>query len=282
MPATNITYTANFTAAATITVAASTNAGGSVTGSGIFFVGSNVLITASASNGWWFLGWNDGVTNNSRTIVVSSNMNYTALFAPTAVITVLASPTNGGRVTGGGTYVVGSNAVLTATASNFWIFTSWNDSVTNNPRTVVVPSGGWSYTANFGLRDSVGDGIPDWWRAQYFGGDGTTNNASSCATRDFDNDGLNNLAEYLAGTDPTNAVSRLAIINITIVTNDVLITWIGGTNAWQAIECNSNLTDTNAWSAIFTNSPPTTVTNTLPHPGAGAATKLFYRIKAWR
>jgi len=31
--------------------------------------------------------------------------------------------------------------------------------------------------------DSIGDGIPNWWRARYFGGDGTTTNATSCATR---------------------------------------------------------------------------------------------------
>ncbi len=32
--------------------------------------------------------------------------------------------------------------------------------------------------------DSVGDGIPDLWRAQYFGGYGTTTNALSTATGD--------------------------------------------------------------------------------------------------
>jgi hypothetical protein len=47
-------------------------------------------------------------------------------------------------------------------------------------------------------RDSVGDGIPDWWRAQYFGGTGTTTNAWSCATADPDQDGVDNYREYIA------------------------------------------------------------------------------------
>jgi len=59
--------------------------------------------------------------------------------------------------------------------------------------------------------DSVGDGIPDWWRAFYFGGDGTTTNAQSCATCDSDMDGLTTREEWIAGTDPTSAFSTFRI-----------------------------------------------------------------------
>lgn len=55
--------------------------------------------------------------------------------------------------------------------------------------------------------DSVGDGIPDWWRAQSFGGDGTTTDADSVASGDPDHDGVDNLHEYLADTSPTDARS---------------------------------------------------------------------------
>lgn len=50
--------------------------------------------------------------------------------------------------------------------------------------------------------DSVGDGIPDWWRKYYFGGDGKTTNGQSCVTADPDGDSMNNLAEYTAGNNP--------------------------------------------------------------------------------
>jgi hypothetical protein len=74
------------------------------------------------------------------------------------VLTVQANPAAGGSVTGGGTYVVGSNALLAATASNLWRFSNWNDSVTNNPRTVVVVSN-TAYTANFSAPPDIGPAL---------------------------------------------------------------------------------------------------------------------------
>ena len=150
VPPSNITYTANFSPAGTVAVGVNTNAGGSVTGSGTFMVGSNALLTATASNGWRFIRWNDNATNNPRTVIVKSNVTYTAVFAPTASVIVQANPVNGGGVSGGGTYVVGSTALLTAAASNTnWRFIGWNDGPTNSPRTVVVQAGTTTYTANF-------------------------------------------------------------------------------------------------------------------------------------
>jgi sugar lactone lactonase YvrE len=55
--------------------------------------------------------------------------------------------------------------------------------------------------------DTVGDGIPDAWRAQYFGGGGTNTNSVSCATCDADGTGQNNMFKYIAGLDPTNPAS---------------------------------------------------------------------------
>lgn len=45
--------------------------------------------------------------------------------------------------------------------------------------------------------DGDGDGLQDEWESAHFG------NLKETATGDFDGDGLNNLAEYKAGTDPT-------------------------------------------------------------------------------
>jgi hypothetical protein len=57
------------------------------------------------------------------------------------------------------------------------------------------------------LPDSVGDGIPDWWRQFYFGGDGASTNGQSCATCDADGTGQNNFFKYVVGLNPTNSVS---------------------------------------------------------------------------
>ena len=51
-------------------------------------------------------------------------------------------------------------------------------------------------------------GIPAWWKIQYFG---ATNGTNTAALEDWDGDGMNNLAEYQAGTCPTNAQSLLRI-----------------------------------------------------------------------
>ena len=75
---------------------------------------------------------------------------------------------------------------------------------------------GYLSVGNQGL-DSVGDGIPNSWRSQFFGGDGTTTNSQSCASCDPDSDGLTNLQEYQRGTDPTNAQSK----NVTLYANSV-------------------------------------------------------------
>lgn len=61
------------------------------------------------------------------------------------------------------------------------------------------------------LPDSVGDGIPDWWRQLYFGGDGSITNGESCATCDADGTGAGNFFKYVVGLDPTKASSMFTL-----------------------------------------------------------------------
>ncbi len=61
--------------------------------------------------------------------------------------------------------------------------------------------------------DSVGDGIANWWRQQYFGNSSTTG-ATTCATCDFDSTGQNNLFKFVTGLDPTDHASVFSL-NIT-------------------------------------------------------------------
>ncbi len=76
--------------------------------------------------------------------------------------------------------------------------------------------------------DTIGDGIPNWWRQQYFG-TGSSTGSTSCATCDFDGTGQNNLFKYIAGLDPTNPSSAFGL-NITLISTNFNVT--GGLSAY--------------------------------------------------
>ncbi|MCQ2282085.1 MAG: T9SS type A sorting domain-containing protein [Bacteroidales bacterium] len=143
-------YTANFVANSyTISVEASPAAGGSVNGAGTYTYGQTVTLNATANTGYHFTQWNDGNTNATRSINVTSNASYTAQFAPDSyTITANASPAAGGNVNGAGTYTYGQTVTLNATANTGYHFTQWNDGNTNATRSINVTSNA-SYTAQF-------------------------------------------------------------------------------------------------------------------------------------
>lgn len=141
----------------------------------------------------------------------------------------------------------------------------------------------YSYTIAPRSVDTVRDGVPDWWRAQWFGGDGRTTNGQSCAAADPDGDGMSNWQEFLADTAPTNGASLLAILGVRRESNGVQLVWIGGSGATQVVESRGNLLDEDeVWSGLYTNLPPTEVTNALEQPEGLAVTNRCFRIKAWR
>ncbi|HET7625024.1 MAG TPA: matrixin family metalloprotease, partial [Verrucomicrobiae bacterium] len=62
-----------------------------------------------------------------------------------------------------------------------------------------------------GDSDNPSDGIPDYWMEFYFGHSDPRASDKSRATDDADGDGLDNLQEYIAGSNPTNAGSAQRI-----------------------------------------------------------------------
>ena len=136
----------------TLTVASNNTAWGTVTGGGTYNEGATVTLTATAATGYRFVSWQDGNTQNPRTVTVTGNATYTATFEaipPTQyTITATSNNTAWGTVSGGGTYNEGATATLTATAATGYRFVSWQDGNTQNPRTVTV-TGNATYTATF-------------------------------------------------------------------------------------------------------------------------------------
>jgi hypothetical protein len=82
------------------------------------------------------------------------------------------------------------------------------------------------------LADTDADGIPDQWE------DSFGFNPASGVDRnlDADGDGLSNWAEYIAGTDPTNALSYLRIDGPELTGEGVLLHFFAASNQTYAVE----------------------------------------------
>ncbi|HUI07800.1 MAG TPA: endonuclease/exonuclease/phosphatase family protein [Verrucomicrobiae bacterium] len=142
-------------------------------------------------------------------------------------------------------------------------------------------------TTNFVWTLLVRDGISDDWRQQYFGHIEPEASDQSRAQDDPDGDGCDNLCEFQAGTDPTDAASYFHITAVTAQGNNALLTWaagLGRTNVVQASaglpsgSYSTNFSDVSPWIILPAGSGPTT-TNYL-HAGAMTnSPALYYRIR---
>ena len=125
----------------TITVESNYPEWGDVTGGGTYHYGDTIQIEAFPNLGHVFLGWDDGNTDNPRSIVVTENQTYIALFAvQECLVTTKVIPENAGTVTGGGLCQYGDTLTLTAQNNTGYVFSQWDDGDTDNPRTIIVES----------------------------------------------------------------------------------------------------------------------------------------------
>ena len=133
----------------TITVANANPDMGNVSGSGVYYYQNLVSLTATANYGYHFVQWNDGNTQNPRTILVSQDSAFTAFFAlNTYSIVATSNSTTMGSVSGGGQYTYLHEMSMTATPAYGYHFVQWNDGVTDNPRTITVTRDS-AFTAQF-------------------------------------------------------------------------------------------------------------------------------------
>lgn len=140
-------------------------------------------------------------------------------------------------------------------------------------------SAGTLFTVNTTLPppvDGDGDGMPDSWEIEFFG------NTFRNGVADWDDDGANDLAEYLADTNPTNSVSFLRITTMSMVPAGLMVGWSGGNAATQYLQRNLIIGDTNSsWLNVWTSLPPTPISGSYTD-SVGTNVMQFYRIEAAR
>jgi len=131
--------------------------------------------------------------------------------------------------------------------------------------------------------DSIGDGIPDWWRQAYFGA-ATPTNTHDCATCDADGTGQNNFFKFVAGLNPTNPASVFVLKIAPVVgqptqkalTYSPILVGFGQTYTPQF---RTNLTGGATYAALTTTSVLTTNGSQVSVNDLSATqTQKFYRV----
>ena len=140
-----------------VDVSSSDDSMGSVMGSGEYAEGSEVTLAAIPADGYRFVRWSDGNTENPRRVTVTGDMSFVAEFEKIYSIYSLSVVSNDekmGRVTGGGEYKEGEVVTITAIPADGYRFVRWNDGNTENPRRVTV-TGDMTFVAEFELDASA-------------------------------------------------------------------------------------------------------------------------------
>jgi len=121
------------------------------------------------------------------------------------------------------------------------------------------------------LADSDGDHIPDSWETQY----GFNPNSAADGSDDPDHDGLTNLQEYRAGTNPTNALSTLKLGSFLVNTQSVF-SFLAASNKTYSVQYSPSLLN-GSWINL-TNLSSRTTNRTALITDRSIVTNRFYRV----
>jgi len=151
--------------------------------------------------------------------------------------------------------------------------------------TLVASLDGLAVTSgvfNVLFADADANGLADQWEVDYLGG-----LAGGNATNDADGDGASNLAEFTAGTDPTNATDRF-VLNIGTVNGQAVVSFLARPAAPQyllgcdrhfALDSTTNLPG--GWGAVPGYEDLLGTGQTVAYTNAPAGSARFFRARAW-
>ena len=223
----------------------------------------------AANFGWIHLG--SGTPTNGHTYSNTSATNYGVNMAPDGKLTGYAYAANIGWINFEQAQGLPKIDLTTGTFSGYAHAANIGWIALNTPSSTLA-------TATISRPDTDGDGLPDAWEQLYYGNLTTAN-----ATSNSDGDGANDLAEYNAGTIPTDATSSFRITGQTFSAGfaNATLTYTAVDTRRYRIEYNSDLGATWTDSGLGTFAPSITPIATanvtgLPLP----ATKRFFRATA--
>ena len=166
----NVTLYAIWEAVPTYMITAVAEGNGEVNGGGEVAQGGNIILTATADEGYVFAGWYEGeakVSDTAEFVVenVTADKTYTAKFTKdTVYYTITAIAETGGTISGGGEVVEGGSVSLIATANEGYTFDGWYDGdlMVSDSVTFIVENvtANKTYTAKFKENETEDPNVP--------------------------------------------------------------------------------------------------------------------------
>jgi len=216
---------------------------------------------------------------NTNIVITGTSSAGSGFFDPGVAFPNHVSAT----VNGGGVTV---NNVVYTDPTHITLNVSVALNATPGSRTVTVTNpDGQSATSVSGIitvstpGDTDGDGIPDWWTQEHFGHPTGQAGDHSLAGDDADGDGLTNLDEYRAGTDPRDSASTLRVTAITVDGSGAHVTFTSVAGRTYRLEYKDAITDP-TWLPAVNNITGQNGTTTVLDSGAIGQSRKFYRVLA--
>lgn len=212
-----------------INVSANPNNGGQIAGGGSYEQGQQCTVSATANAGYTFVNWTENGTAVSTqanyTFTVTGNRTLVANFQAQPqnyTVSVSANPTNGGTVTGGGSYQQGQSCTVSAAANPGFTFTNWTENgnvvstqanytfTVNSNRTLVANFQTQTYTITTSANPNNGGTVT---------GGGSYQQGQSCTVHATANTGYT----FTNWTENGNVVSTNANYSFTVNSNRTLV-----------------------------------------------------------
>ena len=211
----------------TVNVSAEPSNGGMVSGGGTYNYNQNCTVTAMPNTGYTFLNWTENgnpvSTNASYTFTVTGNRDLVAHFQlQSYTVTATAEPSNGGTVSGGGTYSYGQTCTLTATPSSGYTFVNWTRNgtqVSTNANYTFTVTESAAYVAHFQLQVHTVTVTVNPSNGGTVTGGGTYNHGQTCTVVAAPSNGYT----FVNWTENGNVVSSNASYSFTVNNDRTLV-----------------------------------------------------------